>query len=169
MMDTAAGASPSREHPPATRGSPSPRSRAILAAGAAAILLVLAGTGVVQVARAVRSPALTPTCVAQGLTHFDAAALKGIKGAEGVCNIVEGLRSGAESTLLFLAIGLGLLAIAAGFGVSRSMDTRRRREQCIAGAVLGIQAVAVSVFVLLFLSSGTVFTFFRNFLTFVSP
>src|SRR5262249_49838689 len=85
----------------------------------------------------------------------------------GVCNIVEGLRSGAESTLLFLAIGLGLLAIAAGFGVSRTMDTRRRREQCIAGAVLGIQAVAVSVFVLFFRSSGTVFTFVPNFLNFV--
>src|SRR5262249_4654527 len=117
MMDTAAGASPSREHPPDTRGSPAPRSRAILAAGAAAILPVLAGSGVVQLARAVQSPALTPTCVAQGLVHFEAAALKGIKGAEGVCNIVEGLRSGAESVLLYLAIGLGLLAIASGFAV----------------------------------------------------
>ncbi len=170
-MDTAAGASPSVEHPPDTRGSASPRSRAILAAGAAAILLVLAGTGVVQLARAVQSPALTPTCIAQGLTHYLPATAstvaKGIKGAEGVCNIVEGLRSGAESALLYLAIALGLLAIASGFAVYRRMDTRRRREQCIAGAVLGIQAVAVSVFVLFFRSSGTVFSFVRNFLNFV--
>src|SRR5262245_25616497 len=167
MMDTAAGASPSRDHPPDTRGSPSPRSRAILAAGAAAVLLVLAGTGVVQIARAVQSPALKQTCIGQGLTHYDPVALKGIKGAEGVCNIVEGLRSGAESALLFLAIGLGIVGIVVGFGLYRGMDTRRKREQCIAGAVLGIQAVVVSLFVLFFRSSGTVFTFVRNFLNFV--
>src|SRR5438552_1215852 len=114
MMDQRA-TTPSlvRESPPDTRGSGSPRSTAVLVAGAAAVILVLAGSGVVQLARAIQSPALTPTCVAQGLTHYipatPPALPKGIKGAEGVCNIVEALRSGTESTLLFLAIGLGIL------------------------------------------------------------
>jgi His/Glu/Gln/Arg/opine family amino acid ABC transporter permease subunit len=172
MMDAeATDTSPSRGSPPDTRGSPSPRSTAILAAGIAAILMVLVGSAIVQAARALQGPALTPTCVAQGLTHYVPATPpafpKGIKGAEGVCNIVEALRSGVESTLLYLAIGLGVLAIIAGFALFRAMDTRRRREQCIAGAVLGIQAVAISFFVLFFRSSGTVFSFVRNFLNFV--
>jgi polar amino acid transport system permease protein len=168
MMDERAStSSPVGESPPDTRGSGSPRSTAVVVAGAAAVLLVLAGTGFVQALRAIQSPALTPTCVAQGLTHYDPVTLKGIKGAEGVCNIVEGLRSGAESTLLFLAIGLGILGIIAGFGLYRQMDTRRKREHCIAGAVLGIQAIALSLFALLFRSSSTVFTFTRNFLNFV--
>jgi His/Glu/Gln/Arg/opine family amino acid ABC transporter permease subunit len=162
------GTAPPRETAPDTSGSTSPRSAATLAAGIAAILLVLAGTGLVQAARAISGPPLSATCIVQGLTHFVPATPpafpKGIKGAEGVCNIVEGLRSGAESTVLYLSIGLGLAAIAAGFTLYRMMDTRRRREQCIAGAVLGIQAVALSAFVLFFRASATVFSFVRNFL-----
>ncbi len=161
---------PGRQAPPDTRGSSSRPSVVTLAGGIAAIVLVLAGTAIVQAARAFDGPALTPTCVAEGLTHFTPAVGNGlptgIKGAEGVCNIVEALKSPAETTVLGLAIVIGLAAIGAGFALYRHMDSRRRREQCIAGAVLGIQAVALSVFLLFFRSSQTVFTFVRNFLNF---
>src|SRR5712691_3211395 len=88
---------PRRAAPPDTRGSSSRPSVVTLAGGIAAIVLVLAGTAIVQAARAIEGPALTPTCVAEGLTHFTPAvgnALPtGIKGAEGVCNIVQALKS----------------------------------------------------------------------------
>jgi His/Glu/Gln/Arg/opine family amino acid ABC transporter permease subunit len=145
-------------------------SLSVLAGGIAAIVVILGGSAIVQAARAVANPALTPACKAEGLTHFTPAAgtglPTGIKGAENVCNIVEALRSPGETVVLAVAMVLGVAAIAAGFWFSGRMDTRRRREQCIAGAVLGIQAVVLSLFLLAFRSSETVFTFVRNFLNF---
>ena len=46
------------------------------------------------------------------------------------------------------------MAIVAGFGRYRIMPTKRSREQAIAGGVLGIQAVALAAFLLLFRELG---------------
>src|SRR5207237_1235640 len=63
-------------------------------------------------------------------------------------------------------IALGVIAIAIGFRIYRRMDTVRRREHSVAGAVLGIQAVVLGTFLLWFRSTDTVFAFVRNFLNF---
>jgi polar amino acid transport system permease protein len=62
---------------------------------------------------------------------------------------------GAPSMGLSLTLGLilGAVAILAGFGSFRRMPTKRSREQAIAGAVLGIQAVALAL-VFMVLRSG---------------
>jgi polar amino acid transport system permease protein len=157
------------ETPPDVRGPSSPISFGNLVTGAASVVSVLVGSTFVQTWYAFRGGGLTQTCVGEGLTHYNPKNVShpGIKGAEGVCHIVTGLRSGIESFFLFAAIVLGAAAIVVGFSIYRRMDTRRRREQAIAGAVLGIQGVALGAFLLAFRQTTTVFIFTRNFLNFV--
>jgi polar amino acid transport system permease protein len=90
----------------------------------------------------------------------------GVRGAEGVCHIVEGLRSGASTAALALGVALGLACIVAGFGLYRRMDSKRKREQAISGAVLGIEAVLLGGFLLAFRESSTLVRFTQNFLNF---
>ncbi len=165
-----ATARPESEMPPDTRGPSSPLSGSTLGAGVASLAVVLGGPGVVEIARAISSPPLTAACLGEGLTPYVAASgnhlASGIKGSQGVCNIIEALRSPATTALLALGIGLAVVAIAVGFSTYRRMDTRRRREQCLAGAILGIQAVALAAFLLWFRSGETIFAFVRNFLNF---
>jgi His/Glu/Gln/Arg/opine family amino acid ABC transporter permease subunit len=68
--------------------------------------------------------------------------------------LVEGLRSTPTAVVLGLGLALGALAIAWGFAWYRRMPTKRSREQAIAGAVLGIQAVIVGLVILAFRSFG---------------
>src|SRR2546428_4388217 len=119
--------------PPDVMGPSAPLPQAILTAGAVALVLVAAGTLVLQLIVAMRGGSVTTGCLAAGLTPK-------ITGARGLCNVVETLRSPAETVLLGLALALGGAAIAAGFGTYKRWDTRRKREHAIAGAVLGIQA-----------------------------
>jgi polar amino acid transport system permease protein len=147
------------ELPPDTRGPSSPLSRSILGLGIASIGLVVGGAILIQVGRALEGGVLTQGCVDVGL-------LPRIQGARGVCNVIEALRSPAEAVALVAGIVLGTLAVAAGFRSFRSMDTRRKREQAITGAVLGIQAVAVALVVFWF-RSGRPDLFAKNFLNFV--
>lgn len=156
-----------RPQPPDVRGPTAPVPLAILVGGGLALALVLVGTLAVQIAYAVANPALTAVCKANGLTHFDPRTQNGIKGAEGVCHIIEAARSGGETVLLVGGLALGLVAVAAGFGLYRRMDTRRRREHAIAGAALGIQAILVAAFLLWFRSGEGMVKFTRNFLNFV--
>jgi polar amino acid transport system permease protein len=65
-----------------------------------------------------------------------------------------------------LAIALGGAAVVAGWGTYKRLDTRRKREHAIAGAVLGVQAVLVALFVLWFRSGDLLFPFVRNVLNF---
>ncbi len=155
------------QSPPDTRGPSSPLSLGNLATGATSLILVLVGSIAVQAWYAIRGGGLAQVCLDNGLTHFDPKTQQGIKGAEGVCHIVTGLRSGVESFLLYAAIVLGVVAIAVGFSVYGRMDSRRRREQAIAGAVLGIQAMGLAGFLLFFRQTATVFVFVKNFLNFV--
>ena len=157
-----------QESPPDVRGPTARLPAAIFAAGIAALILVLAGTAAIQIRYAISGGPLTKACVAEGLKPFDPNNISepGVRGAEGVCHIVEGLRSGAETVVLLLGVGLGLAAMVAGFAVFRRMDSKRKREQAISGAVLGIQAVILGAFLLGFRESQTLVTFTRNFLNF---
>src|SRR3954471_5968210 len=144
--------------PPDVRGPTAPLPAAVLGVGAAAIALVLGGTVVLQILWAISGGSLTPECLAVGLTPK-------IIGARGVCNIVTALASTAQSTLLLLGLILGIAAIAVGFTRYRRMDTKRKREECITGAGLGIQAVLLAGFLQWF-RAGTPEKFVRQFLNF---
>jgi polar amino acid transport system permease protein len=154
--------------PPDVRGPTAPLPAAILAAGIAALTLVLAGTAAIQARYALAGGPLTANCRAEGLKPFDPNNVsdRGVKGAEGVCHIVEGLRSGAETAVLGLGVILGLAAIVVGFGIYRRMDSKRKRENAISGAVLGVQALVLGGFLLFFRESHTLVRFTQNFLNF---
>jgi His/Glu/Gln/Arg/opine family amino acid ABC transporter permease subunit len=147
--------------PPDVRGGTAPVPAGILAAGAIALLAVTLGTLLVQLGFALSDEGLTPLCrdnLVQGVER------EVVQGAVGVCHIVEGLNSPAESVLLYGGVTLALAAIAGGFSQYRRMPSKRMREQCIAGAVLGIQAAFLAAVILAFRVSDDVFTFTRNFL-----
>ena len=103
-----------RTTPPDTRGPSSPLSAGTLGLGIASVVTVLVGTAVVQARYALAGGPLTPVCNRYGLLHFVPKPFpgRGIKGAEGVCHIVEGLRSGGESAVLVLAILVGAGVVA---------------------------------------------------------
>jgi His/Glu/Gln/Arg/opine family amino acid ABC transporter permease subunit len=146
------------EAAPDVRGPSAPLPSAVLASGSAALSLVLGGTVLLQLVWAISGGSLTRECVSQGLKPA-------IVGARGVCNIVSALTSPAESILLVITLLLGVLAIAVGFATYARMDSRRKREQCLTGAVLGIQAVAI-VGLLQWYRSGTPAKFAQQFLNF---
>jgi polar amino acid transport system permease protein len=134
---------------PDTRGATSPFARGIFLVGAAALILVLVGTVLVQADWALNGGAVTQECIDRGIIPFQPATAttpqKGSEGALGVCHIVEGLRSNEQAVLLAVAFLLGVGAMAAGFGSYRSMDTRRKRDHAVTGSVLGVQAVFLSI------------------------
>jgi His/Glu/Gln/Arg/opine family amino acid ABC transporter permease subunit len=120
--------------------------------------MALGGLVFVQLNYALSGRVLTRECVELGLGPE-------ITGSVGVCNIVEGLRSAEQTFYLYTAIALGLGGMAVGWGTYKRMDTLRRREQAVTGAILGIQAVAIAV-VLLFFRNGRPDLFAKHFLNF---
>jgi His/Glu/Gln/Arg/opine family amino acid ABC transporter permease subunit len=149
--------------PPDVRGPTAPLPAGVLAAGAAALAGVLAGSMIVQIAFALSGGRLSALCEEKLVIGVERER---IEGAVGICHIVEGLNSPAESALLYGGLVLGLGALALGVLRFRSMPTKRMREQCIAGAAMGTQAAQVSLVLLWFRSSENVFTFARNFMNF---
>jgi polar amino acid transport system permease protein len=168
-MATLAETDRSTDAPPDVRGPTSPFPASVFGLGVAALSLVLGGTIALQIGWAISGGSLTPECLAQGLTPFvrqsATGPAHGIRGARGVCNIVTAVTSPAETGLLVLGAILGLAAIALGFGWFKRMDSRRKREECITGAVLGIQAVALAG-LLQWYRSGTPEKFAQQFLNF---
>lgn len=124
--------------PPDTRGPTEPLPVAILVTGWVSIGLAIGGTLLLQVLQALSGPQVTQECVAEGIE-------RDFTGAGGVCNILTAFRSRSESIVLILAMLTGVAAIAAGFWLYRRMPSKRMREQCIAGAVLGIQGLVVAL------------------------
>ena len=86
-------------------------------------------------------------------------------GVKAVCRIVGALASRAETAILVASLVAGLLAALIGVSVYRRMETRRRRRRCVTGAILGIQAVVLAVFLLWFRKGDTA-TFAYQFLNF---
>ncbi|HYY06993.1 MAG TPA: amino acid ABC transporter permease [Actinomycetota bacterium] len=146
----------STAQPPDTRGPSTPFPTLILWLGLASLGLVLGGTLLIQFGRAIQGGVLTESCVNVGI-------LPRIKGARGVCNILEALGSPAETALLIGGAAIGIVSVAAGWARFRSMDTKRKRQQAITGAVLGIQAVVLAL-VIQWFRSGRPDLFVKNFL-----
>jgi polar amino acid transport system permease protein len=149
---------PVREAPPDTRGPSSPVSATALWLGIASIAVVLGGLAFVQANYALSDRTLTQDCIDLRLTPE-------IHGALAVCNMVEGVRSTQQSALLYGGIALGAAAMALGWGTYRRMDTRRRREQAITGAILGLEGIVVAA-IILWLREGRPDLFAKNFLNF---
>jgi len=170
-VDVRAAGAAAEDIPPDTRGPTAPLPATIFGLGIASLAAVLGGTALIQLIHAIAGGPLTPACLAEGLKHYvpPKSVLgngTGIQGAEGVCHIVTGLRSGASSIFLWLGIVLGLIAAVVGFAIRKRQDTIRKRENAIAGAVLGIEAIVLAAFLLWFRGTDTIFIFVRNFLNF---
>lgn len=146
------------ERPPDTRGPSSPLSATTLWLGIIALAVALGGIVLVQLNYAFSGRVLTQNCVDLGLSRDN-------PGHVGVCNIVEGLRSTEQSIFLYSGILSGVAGMALGWGSYKRMDTRRRREQAITGAILGLTATAVAV-VLLTFRGGRPDLFAKHFLNF---
>jgi His/Glu/Gln/Arg/opine family amino acid ABC transporter permease subunit len=110
---------------------------------------VIRGTGIAALTSTLVGPVLV--VLAHGLVPYT--------------RVVEGFQSTPTLVLLLLGAGLGAIAILAGFTSFHGMPTKTSREQAIAGAVLGIQAVVVGLFLLAFRTFGDpdrfVFHFFN--------
>jgi polar amino acid transport system permease protein len=149
---------PIREAPPDIRGPSSPLSATTLWLGVLAVVAVLGGTTLVQLNYGLSDRVITQDCIELGITPD-------ITGGTGVCNIVEGLRSQTETYFLYGGILLGLAGMALGWGTYKRMDTIRRREQAITGAILGLTALGIALVLLLF-RAGRPDLFAKHFLNF---
>jgi polar amino acid transport system permease protein len=146
------------EAPPDTRGSSSPLSATTFWLGILALAAVLGGTILVQLNYALSGRVMTQHCLDVGLLLDNPGHL-------GVCNIVESLRSPEQTILLFAGIVFAVVAMALGWGSQARMDTIRRREQAITGAILGLIAVVLAVAILWF-RAGRPALFAKHFLNF---
>jgi His/Glu/Gln/Arg/opine family amino acid ABC transporter permease subunit len=159
MSDVTLEARPvGRETPPDTRGPTSPESLTALWLGIGSIAAVLGGTIALILNYALSPRVLTPACIDLQLTPE-------IRGALGVCNFVEAIRSSAETAVLLMGIALGVVAMAFGWSIRGRMDTFRRREQAVTGAILGVQGVLIALVILAF-REGRPDLFGKNFLNF---
>lgn len=80
--------------------------------------------------------------------------------------LLETFRSTPTTVLLLSGMGLGVVAMAAGFGRHGRMPTKRAKEQAIGGAVLGLLALLIGAIFLFFQTLGNPEAFFRSFLNF---
>src|SRR5262245_3322514 len=133
--------------PPDVRGPTAPLPATILALGIASLVIIAAGILFSQVNYALSDRVLTRNCIDEQISPED-------NGAIGVCNIVEALQDPVTSVALYLGIGLGAVAVVRGAATYRRMDSKRRRDQAITGAVLGSQGILLAVFVLWFRSAS---------------
>jgi len=132
---------------PDVRGPTAPLPAAILALGIASLVIIAAGIMFSQVNYALSDRVLTRNCIEEEISPED-------NGAVGVCNIVEALQDPVTSGALYLGIGLGVIALVLGAGTYRRMDSKRRRDNAITGAVLGAQGILLAAFVLWFRSAS---------------
>ena len=133
--------------PPDVRGPTAPLPATILALGIASLVVVVAGIVFSQVNYALSDRVLTQNCIDQEISPED-------NGAIGVCNIVEALQDPVTSAGLYLGIGLGAVALVLGAGTYRRMDSKRRRDDAITGAVLGAQGILLALLILWFRSAS---------------
>ena len=122
------------------RAESRPVSVAALMLGALGLIAVIVGVVVVL--------------VGHGLTPFE--------------DVARGFKSNEMRGVLWTAIGLGAAGLLAGLTTFRTMPTKVSREQAVAGAVLGVQAIAMGA-LLVWFSEGDVSTFVQNFVNFEGP
>ena len=154
---------------PDTRGGTSRFALLVLAIGGIALVSLFAGSIGIQVAHRIAGGAVTPTCVAKGIIPYTPASASGpahgIEGAPGVCHIVEGLTSPAQDDVLLVAMALGIIAMILGWATYRGMDTRRKRDHAVTGAILGLQSLQFAAVLWLF-AHGSPEKFVLQFLNF---
>ena len=153
-----------RGGPPDVRGPTAPLPASILGTGAAALGVVVAGTMAVQVGFALFGGPLSERCIAP-VARGGYDLRPDVKGALGVCHIVEGLLSSAQTLVLVAGVALGVGALVAGLATYRGMDSRRRRHHALTGAILGSQGLVLALFLLWF-RSGRPDRFAFHFLNF---
>jgi His/Glu/Gln/Arg/opine family amino acid ABC transporter permease subunit len=148
-----------RPVPPDTREETGPFPLGVLGLGILSLGSVLVGSILVQISYALWGGGVTEFCRSEGLVPGE------IRGALGVCHIVEGVTSVPQTILMLLAILAGVAAMALGFGTYKRMPTKRMREHVITGAVLGTQGLALAGFLFWF-RGGKLVIFARQFLNF---
>jgi His/Glu/Gln/Arg/opine family amino acid ABC transporter permease subunit len=143
---------------PDIRGPTAPLPATILVLGIASLVVIAAGVLFSQVNYALSDRILTQNCIEEEISPED-------NGAIGVCNIVEALQDPVTTGALYLGIGFGGAALVLGAGTYRRMDSRRRRDDAITGAVLGSQGILLAAFILWFraASPGLFAKHFLNF------
>ncbi|MDP9329091.1 MAG: amino acid ABC transporter permease [Actinomycetota bacterium] len=153
---------------PDTRGGTSRFAVTILAIGALSLALVLVGTVAIQVAYSQRA-ADPAACLKLGIIPYTPATANGpahgTEGWQGVCHIVEGLVSTTQKITLEVAFALAIVAMSLGWGKYRSMNSRRKRDHAVTGAVFGLQAVTFGAALWVF-ANGQPEKFALNFLNF---
>lgn len=154
-----ATAATERPGPPETRGPTAPLPFGILATGIAALAMVVLGTLGIQAYHAIQGGPVTEQCELEGIRPEGPQT----PGTRGVCQIVEGIRSRPQTIVWGLGIVLGAAAAVGGWSLYGRMPNKRQREQCIAGAVLGMQGIGIAA-VMFWFRSGNVAPFTRNFL-----
>jgi polar amino acid transport system permease protein len=130
---------------PDVRGPSAPLPVTILALGIASLVVIALGVLISQVNYAFSDRELTQYCIDQQISPED-------NGGIGVCNIIEALQDPVTSGALYLGIALGAAALILGASTYRRMDSRRRRDQAINGAVIGSQGVLLAIAILWFRS-----------------
>ena len=143
---------------PDVRGPTAPLPATILAVGIASLVVIALGVLFSQVNYAFSDREITQYCIDQQISPDD-------NGGIGVCNIIEALQDPVTSGGLYLGIGLGAAALALGASTYRRMDSKRKRDHAITGAVLGSQAVLLAT-VLLWFRSASPGLFAKHFLNF---
>jgi len=149
--------------PPDVRGPTAPMPAATFGAGIASLVIVLGGTLALLAFHGFRNAPVTSFCSARGIV--DTGPLP-ITGARSICGIAEAMRSRTETVVLVAALALGVFAAVSGLAGYRRMGTKRKRNEMIAGGVLGIQAVVLAAFLLWFRQGSTLIVFVHNFLDF---
>ena len=143
---------------PDVRGPTAPLPATIFALGIASLVVIALGVVFSQVNYAVSDRVMTQYCLDQQISPED-------NGGIGVCNIIEALQDPVTSNALYVGMGLGAAALVLGLSTYGRMDSKRKRDHAITGAVLGSQGIILAVFILWFrsVSPGLFAKHFLNF------
>jgi His/Glu/Gln/Arg/opine family amino acid ABC transporter permease subunit len=143
---------------PDVRGPTAPLPAATFALGIASLVVIAIGVFWSQMNYAFSDRVMTQYCLDQQISPED-------NGGIGVCNIIEALRDPVTTDALYLGISLGAAALILGGSTYRRMDSKRKRDHAITGAILGSQGILLGVGILWFrsVSPGLFAKHFLNF------
>jgi His/Glu/Gln/Arg/opine family amino acid ABC transporter permease subunit len=143
---------------PDVRGPTAPLPATILGLGIASLVVITLGVVFTQANYALSERVMTRYCVNQEISPDD-------NGGIGVCNIIEALQDPVTSGTVYTGIVLGAIALVLGASTYRRMDSKRKRDQAINGAILGSQGILLAAFLLWFraVSPGLFAKHFLNF------
>ena len=146
------------EAAPDVRGPTAPLPATILGLGIASLVVITLGIVFTQTNYALSDRVMTRYCIDQEISPKD-------NGGIGVCNIIEALQDPVTTGTVYAGIVLGAIALVLGSSTYRRMDSKRKRDQAITGAILGSQGILLAAFVLWFrsVSPGLFAKHFLNF------